>query len=170
DKDEMAEESYEPIQSIVVAKRIVMEEREALRLCGQGIVHRPLRGGMTPADFLWILVDRVLGIVDHEVGPCEKLDVALLLPVHGRNPRGGPAPVPFSRLCASVRLVIKSVHDDHTIGFQSVAQREGRVVHVVGDYVRSGNAELTFNQIMETDGRAKLPGRHREKRVLPSPV
>jgi len=61
----------EPVDRVVVAQRIVMGEREPPGVRGEGVVHGRLGGRVAPVDLFGILLRRVLGIVDHEIGALE---------------------------------------------------------------------------------------------------
>src|SRR5262245_66065267 len=66
----------------------------------------------------------------------------------------------------SVRLVIGRVHDHHTAGLQTVAERERRMVQILRDDAHTADREAAFDEIVKTRCGAELPKRNGKVVVL----
>src|SRR5262245_56871544 len=129
-----------------------MEEGQALRARGDGVVDRPLGRGVAPVHALRVLVHRVLCVVDDEVRPGEPLHVPSVLSVYGR-----PAPYTGGAgTVSSVRLMVHRVHNDSAVRLEPVAEGERWMVEVARDDAHLADLEAALLEIVESDRRATL--------------
>jgi hypothetical protein len=110
----------------IVVAWIVVRQREPLDAGGGGDLHHVVVGAVSPGLLRRVLLGRVLGIVDHEVGIRHENSVPAVTFVQDR--------LDAARLCARApqlvgkRLVVHQVHDRHTVGFDPVAHRHRGVI------------------------------------------
>src|SRR5215471_18865078 len=138
----------------------MMKQSQTPGVGGDGVVDRPLGWRVAPAQLLRILLEHVLGVVDHQVGVGEELDMTSVLVMHG-----GLASEPCHGV-RSVRLVIGRVHDYYTAGLQTVAERERRMVQILRDDAHTADREAAFDEIVKTRCGAELPKRNGKVVVL----
>ena len=138
----------------------MVEQGQPPRVRRDREVHRPLGRCVSPRDLGGILLQRVLRVVDHQVGAGQELDVPRVLAVHA----GGVAA--DIRMVARVRLVVGGVDDGDAVGLEPVAERRRRVVEVAGGDADGVELEHTLGQLVIADGRRQLAERHREVRAV----
>src|SRR4030095_11391803 len=98
----------------------MMKEREPLHDRCQRKAHGHLGWAMAPCQLAWVLLQRVLRVVDHEVSRGEDLHVLLVLAVN----RKGLSRVGYRGLMPRVRLMIGGVDHHHAADFQAVTHRK----------------------------------------------
>ncbi len=135
-----------------------MEERQSPSAGGPRDVGRVLHGGMPPALLLAVLLLRVLGVVDDQVGAAHERDVPLIAGVIVPAGRRGPE-----------RLVIGGVGDAGASARDAVGDGRRRVVQVLGLDQHATDAEEALVELGEVDARAQIAQLHREVRVLHLP-
>src|SRR5262245_33790847 len=123
--------------------RIMVEQSETPGAGGNSVIDGPLGRRVAPTQLLRILLDRILSVVDHQVGVGEELDMASVLTVHEGLP-GEPG-----RWIRCVRLVIGRVHDHHTAGLQTVAERESGMVQILRDDAHTADHEAIFDEVVK---------------------
>src|SRR5207244_13104711 len=79
--DPLAADLDQLVDRVIVAQRVVMGEGLASGVRRDGVIDGRLGGRVAPADFLGILLRRVLRVMDHEVGAVDERDVPGILGV-----------------------------------------------------------------------------------------
>ena len=154
---------HETIHRVVGAQRIVVEQRQPLGPGGHREVHHPFDGAVSPGHPLSVLLERVLRVVDHELGPGEELDVPPVLVVHLVDDAVAQARI------RRVRLVIGRVHEGGAVRLEAVAERDPGVIEISGGGVDGTQLEGALAQVMVANRGAHLAERHREIGVLHLP-
>ena len=148
----------QPVDGVVVAGRVVMEERQLRHAGPHAGVDDVFDGAVAPPDLVGVLLGKVLGVVNHEIGIRQKprmLHVAATC-------RQVSAPAEFT----IVRLVIARIDHTRTVDLEAIAERQRRVVEVLGDDGRVLDRQLSFDEIVIVDVGTELIDRDREVRVL----
>src|SRR5436853_80110 len=61
---------------VVVVERVVVEQRQSMGPSQDRYIGDVVGAAVAPADLLWVLLGRVLGVLDHQVGIGDPLDQA----------------------------------------------------------------------------------------------
>ena len=125
-----------------------------------GQPHGILVGAVAPILLGWVLLRRVLRIVNHQAGAGHESRVAPVSLVHdglGVAGRGVVVPERFGE-----GLVVAQVHDRRAVGLDAVAQRHCRMMEVLRDDPRAADLVRSFSELSEGDGCRKLRRSRRE--------
>ena len=144
----------------------MVEKGQALGACSQGVIHRPLHGRVTPGDLLGVLGGRVLGVMDHQVGTGQELDMSLVLSVHRRCSGKSRRQAPRGGSVTCMGLVIDCIDHSDAVGLDAIPERKCRMVQVLGDDAHARDRKLSLDEVVIPDGGVELLQRHREIRVL----
>jgi hypothetical protein len=129
-----------------------------------GQVHHVFVRAVAPGLLRAVLLGRVLGVVDHEVGIGHEPGVPSIALVQDGLDAVGIGPRPPQLL--GERLVVHQVHDRHAVGLDPVAQRYRRMIEKLrGD---SNPADLVdaLGKVVVADGRRQLVQLDRKIREL----
>ncbi len=105
-----------------------------------------------------VLVGKVLGIVDQQIGTLEECGMVGVGRTRCEVTALGKGGV--------MRFVIGGIDHDDTVVLEPEPEAERRVIEVLRTHLEVTDPELTLDQIVIVDGRTHLLGRHREVRVL----
>ncbi len=142
----------------VGARRIVVVEREPAHAAGGGEVDRELDRAVAPAEVLRVLAEGELRVVDQEIRAGDERRVVNLVGAL-RRPLA-------ARERWRMRLVVGGVDERRAVGLDPVAERQRRVVHVVGGDADVVDLDAAFDQVVVADLGGELLDRDRKIGVL----
>src|SRR5207302_1813100 len=128
-------------------------------------VAAPLGRARAPREMLGVFLQRVLGVVEEQVGAGQELDVPLVLCVDRRAALGRP---PLG-VMARMGLVVGGVDERDAARLEPVAERGRRMIQVARDDAHSPQLERALGELVIADGGGQLAERHREVGVLHLP-
>ena len=134
-----------------------MRQRQTPDSGSTGHVNRTIHRRVPPTELVRILRRRVLGIMNHQIGPSHECDVAPVLFAHGAGALG---------VLTGVRLMVTGINDRNPVGFQPISQGEGRMVHIQCSDLDIADFEDALDEVVIADGCPKFFQRYREVGVL----
>ena len=145
------------VDRVVVVGRVVVEQHGLCGSRGAADFDRVLERAVPPADATGVLLGRVLGVVDHDVGALQERDMAIVIAVrpHVAAPAEGGVE----------RLVVSDVAHGRAVAFEAVRERERRVVEVLRPHHDVVDLEHALDELVVADPPFELIDRDGEVRI-----
>ena len=131
---------HQRVDAVVVAQRVMVEQRQLAHPPGRGHVDREFSRAVAPADVGLVFGPRELRVVDQQVGAVDEAGELALF--------GGLRWPLAACQRQRMRLVVGGVDDGRAVGLDAVAQRQRRVVHVVGADAHVVDLERALGQVV----------------------
>ena len=145
------------VDRVIVVGRVVVEQHRLCDARGAARVDRVLDRAVTPPDASGVLLGRVLGVVDHDVGALQERDMAIIIAVRSH--------VATHTEGAIERLVVGDVAHGGAVALQSIRKRERRVVEVLRAHHHVVDVEHALDELVVADPASELIDRDGEVRI-----